>query len=189
MKAFRPLAYTALGVLLGAALGLILWRGIPDGSASPEPSAGVPELTPVMAPLAGARAPDFSARTLEGASIRLSDLRGRAVIINFWATWCEPCRAEMPLLDDRAVALAERGLVVLGVNFDEPEESVRAFRDELGLSFPIVLDPGGQVQSLYRVIGYPTTYFVDAGGVIQAIHLGVMDEGRLDDYLAALGLG
>jgi peroxiredoxin len=66
---------------------------------------------------------------------------------------------------------------------------VRAFRDELGLSFPMVLDPGGQVQSLYRVIGYPTTYFVDAGGVIQAIHLGVMDEARLDDYLADLGLG
>jgi peroxiredoxin len=95
----------------------------------------------------------------------------------------------MPLLDDRSRALAERGLTILGANFDEPEEAVRAFRDELGLSFPLLLDPGGEIQSLYRVIGYPTTYFIDADGVIQAVHLGVMDEAQLDDYLSDLGLG
>jgi peroxiredoxin len=189
VKRRRLLTYTALGVLLGAALGLVLWRGIPDELASPEASAGAPEFTPVVAPLAGSLAPDFGAQALDGQSIRLSELRGRAVILNFWATWCAPCRAEMPLLDDRSRALAERGLTILGANFDEPEEAVRAFRDELGLSFPLLLDPGGEIQSLYRVIGYPTTYFIDADGVIQAVHLGVMDEAQLDDYLSDLGLG
>jgi len=189
VKPLRPLTFTALGALLGAALGLVLWGGLPADPASPEPSAGAPAFTPVAAPLAGARAPDFSAPTLDGSSMRLSDLRGRAVILNFWATWCEPCRAEMPLLDDRSRTLAERGLAVLGVNFDEAVEDVRAFRDELGLTFPLLLDPGGELQSLYRVIGYPTTYFIDADGVIRAVHLGVMDEALLDDYLADLGLG
>jgi peroxiredoxin len=148
-----------------------------------------PGFTPVMAPLVGARAPEFSAPTLAGPPIRLSELRGQAVVLNFWATWCEPCRAEMPLLDDRATALAGQGLVVLGVNFDEPEEDVRAYRDELGLSFPLVLDPGGAVQALYRIVGYPTTYFIDAEGIIRAVHLGVLDEALLDDYLAGLGWG
>lgn len=185
----RALSFTAVGVLLGAALGLVLWRGIPDDLVLPEPSLGAPSFTPVVAPLAGSRAPEFSARTLDGALVRLSELRGRAVVLNFWATWCQPCRAEMPLLDDRSRTLAERGLVVLGANFDEPEEDVRAFRDELGLTFPLLLDPGGEIQSLYRVIGYPTTYFIDADGMIRAVHLGVMDEAQLDGYLADLGLG
>jgi peroxiredoxin len=185
----RSLTFTALGVLLGAALGLVLWRGIPDEVASPESSPGAPEFTPVVGPLVGSLAPDFGARTLDGPSIRLRELRGRTVVLNFWATWCAPCRAEMPLLDERSRALAERGLIVLGANFDEPEEYVRAFRDELGLSFALLLDPGGEIQSLYRVIGYPTTFFIDADGVIRAVHLGVMDEARLDGYLADLGLG
>ena len=185
----RALGFTALGVLLGAALGLVLWRGIPGGLASPEPPVGMPDFTPVVAPLVGALAPDFSARTLDGPSIRLSEQRGQAVVLNFWATWCGPCRAEMPLLDDRARSLAGQGLIVPGVNFDEPEETVRAFRDELGLSFPLLLDPRGEIQSLYRIVGYPTTYFIDADGVIRALHLGVLDEAQLDDYLADLGLG
>ncbi|MBM3120646.1 MAG: TlpA family protein disulfide reductase, partial [Chloroflexi bacterium] len=184
----RPLSFTAVGVLLGAALGLVLWRGIPDEVASPGTVPGAPEFTPVVGPLVGSLAPDFSARSLDGPSIRLSELRGRAVVLNFWATWCAPCRAEMPLLDERSRAWAERGLIILGANFDEPEEDVRAFRDELGLSFPLLLDPGGEIQSLYRVIGYPTTYFIDAEGVIRAVHLGVMDEAQLDGYLADLGL-
>lgn len=189
MKRRRPLSFTALGVVLGAALGLVLWRGIPDEVASPEALPGAPEFTPVVGPLVGMLAPDFGARTLDGLSIRLSELRGRAVVLNFWATWCAPCRAEMPLLEDRSRALAERGLIILGANFDEPEEDVRAFRDELGLSFPLLLDPGGEIQSLYRVFGYPATYFIDADGVIRAVHLGVMDEALLDGYLADLGLG
>lgn len=180
-------AFTAIGVLLGAALGVILWRGIPQpAEPAPTPEAGI---TPVTAPLVGARAPEFSAPSVDGETYRLSEQQGRPVILNFWATWCEPCRAEMPLLEARARELADAGLLIVGVNFDEPEAVVREYRDDLGLTLPLLLDPGGKIQRLYRVVAYPTTFFVGRDGLIRAVHLGVLDENILDEYLAALGLG
>ncbi len=189
MAVRRALTFTAIGILLGSALGLAVWGGIPGDAAPAEPGTGAPGLTPVVAPLVGGRAPDFDALDTDGERRRLSDLQGRIVVLNFWATWCEPCRAEMPLLQARARDLETTGLVVIGVNFDEPAETVRAFQTELGLTFPLLLDPGGPIQSLYRVLAYPTTFFVDAAGVIRFQHLGVMDEGQLDTYLEDMGLG
>jgi peroxiredoxin len=95
----------------------------------------------------------------------------------------------MPLLQARARNLETQGLSVIGVNFDEAATVVRAFQDELELSFPLLLDPGGHINALYRVLAYPTTFFVDAAGVIRFQHLGVMDEGQLDSYLDRMGLG
>ena len=110
------------------------------------------------------------------------------MLLNFWATWCAPCRLEMPAFQQRYRELAPEGLQVLAVNFDESEEEVRAFQQELDLSFPLLLDPGGMVQRIYRVLGYPTTYLVDRDGVIQAIHVGIMSEAQLDGYLLQLGM-
>ncbi len=189
MAARRALTFTAIGLLLGSALGLVVWGGIPSDAAPAEPATGAPGLTPVVAPLVGGRAPGFDALDTAGDRVRLSDLQGRIVVLNFWATWCEPCRAEMPLLQARARDLETTGLTVIGVNYDEPADTVRAFQTELGLTFPLVLDPGGTTQSLYRVLAYPTTFFVDAAGVIRFQHLGVMDERQLDTYLDDMGLG
>lgn len=189
MAVRRALTFTGIGLLLGSALGLAVWGGIPGDAAPAEPVTGATGLTPVVAPLVGGRAPDFDALDTTGDRWRLSDLKGRIVVLNFWAIWCEPCRAEMPLLEARARDLETTGLVVIGVNFDEPAGMVRAFQTELGLTFPLLLDPGGTIQSLYRVLAYPTTFFVDAAGVIRFQHLGVMDEGQLDTYLEDMGLG
>ncbi len=111
------------------------------------------------------------------------------MLINFWATWCGPCRIEMPALQARYDALRDEGFTVLAVDFDEPEDDVRAFRDELDLSFPMLLDPGARVQELYRVRGYPSSFFVDREGVIRVVHIGLMTEGQIDDYLAQVGIG
>jgi thiol-disulfide isomerase/thioredoxin len=109
------------------------------------------------------------------------------VLVNFWATWCDPCRVEMPDLQRRADRWPDR-LSVLGVDFDEPEADVRAFQQDLGLTFPLLLDPGAGVQEKYRIIGYPTTVFVDEGGIVRVRHTGLMSPEQLDEYLASLGL-
>lgn len=169
--------------LIGLAAGLAFFRApvetAPTGPPTPAGSS--------IAPMVGSLAPDFELAALGGGRVRLSDLRGRAVLVNFWATWCDPCRLEMPDLQDRADRFADR-LVVLGVNFDEPESDVRAFAEELDLTFPLLLDPGAEVQELYRVLGYPTSVFIDQAGVIRALHVGIMSPTQLDGYLADLGL-
>jgi thiol-disulfide isomerase/thioredoxin len=177
-----------IGSLLGLSAGLVAWGGFPEPTVLATPS-GATALTPVAAPVVGGIAPDFEAVEISGVEFRLREARGRIVVLNFWATWCEPCRAEMPLLEAASRAYESAGLVVVGVNFDEPADLVRAFQAELGLTFPIVLDPGARIQALYQVLGYPTTFFVDGSGVIQFIHIGSMDEAQLDGYLREMGLG
>jgi cytochrome c biogenesis protein CcmG/thiol:disulfide interchange protein DsbE len=137
------------------------------------------------APEVGAIAPDFALQKVDGETVQLSELRGEVVLINFWATWCIPCAVEMPTIQAR---YNQGGFEVLAVNFDESAEEVQAYLDELGLDFPALLDSGGHVQSLYRVRGYPSTFFVDREGVIRIFHIGEMSATQLDDYLAELGV-
>jgi len=171
------------GLLLGLAIGLAVFAApVASSTAAVAATPG-----PVAAPIVDALAPDFELETVDGEVIRLSDLRGKVVALNFWATWCTPCRLEMPDLQARADAYGDR-LTVLGVNFDETAAEVDAFRQEVGVRFPLLLDPGGEVQRLYRVRGYPTTFFVDPEGVIRIQHLGLMSAGQIDEYLEAMGL-
>ena len=150
--------------------------------------AGVVDSNLETAPVKGALAPDFTLETTNGETISLSDFRGKAVLINFWATWCGPCRTEMPFIQSRFERYAP-DLVVLAVDYDEPKDLVVEFVEELGLTFTVLLDPGGLIQNVYLVRGYPSSFFVDANGVIQAVHIGVMAESQLDEYLAQVGLG
>jgi len=142
-----------------------------------------------VAPFKGSIAPDFKLQNLDGEEVQLSDFRGHPVLINLLATWCGPCRLEMPAIQERFELYEEDGLVVLAVDFDEPAKVVEDFRNELGLTFQILLDPGANVQKLYRNRNYPTSFFVDESGVIQVHHIGVMTEGQLDDNLAEIGVG
>lgn len=137
------------------------------------------------APVEGSRAPDFRLRTLDGDIVQLSDYRGQVVLVNFWATWCAPCRQEMPDIQQR---FEEGNFAVLAVNFNEDPELVSAFVDELGLSFPVLLDPGAAIQKVYQVRGYPTSFFIDEEGVIRIMHLGIMDAATLDANLQAMGV-
>lgn len=165
--------------MIGLAAGLAYFA-----ASAPVPSEGSPPSVP--APVVGALAPLFDLETPEGERVRLADLRGKIVVLNFWATWCGPCRLEMPDLEARAVADPER-LAIVGINFDETAAEVQAFRSEVGVSFPLVLDPGGEVQRLYRVLGYPTTFFVDVEGIIRIRHIGLMSATQIDEYLEEMG--
>ncbi len=177
--------------MLGLGTGLAAFWGIPVREPAGGATTGVSGAVapkPVAAPLVGAPAPDFLLHDLSGAETGPGRLKGQVVLINFWATWCEPCKVEMPAIEQRYQAYRSRGLAVLAVDFDEPEADVRAFRDQLGLTFPVLLDPGAKVQSLYRVLGYPTSFFVDRQGLIRAQHIGLMTEDELDGYLKQVGL-
>jgi peroxiredoxin len=110
------------------------------------------------------------------------------VLINFWATWCSPCRAEMPAIQRRYDALKDQGFTVLAVDDNEAAQDVTAFAQAYELTFPILLDPGETVVGLYRVYAFPTTFIVDQQGVIQKLHIGALTEAALDQYLSDLGL-
>jgi peroxiredoxin len=128
--------------------------------------------------LVGSPAPDFSAPTIAGDTIRLANLRGRVVFLNLWATWCPPCREEMPAMQELYRQLAGPGFEMLAVSADEAGAAVvTPFVRDLGLSFPVLLDPQLEVASRYRVTGYPETYVIDRNGMVVAHMIGPRDWG------------
>jgi peroxiredoxin len=120
----------------------------------------------------GVKAPDFELNQLDGKKVKLSDLQGKKVILNFWATWCPPCKAEMPEMQ-KYFDESPKDVVILAVNID-PQLDVQSFVDEMGITFPIPLDEEDDVNSIYQVISIPTTYFIDTKGIIQFKHIGAM---------------
>lgn len=125
----------------------------------------------------GETAPDFTLTSLEGQEMSLSDFRGKKVVLNFWASWCGPCRKEMPDMQKFYDAYKDKNVEVVAVNlthFERKREHVDEFVKEYGLTFPIPLDVEKQQYDAYKVITIPTTYFLDEKGVIQQKHLGPM---------------
>ncbi|MCO6453486.1 MAG: TlpA family protein disulfide reductase [Caldilineales bacterium] len=118
--------------------------------------------------------PDFTLPLLDGGTMRLSDLRGQPVLLNFWATWCLPCREEMPLFEQAYQEANEDGFMLLAVDVGEDAQSVQAFIDELGLTFPIALDRDQAVTQQYRIVGLPTSYYIDRDGVIKDLLIGAV---------------
>jgi thiol-disulfide isomerase/thioredoxin len=137
------------------------------------------------APHLGHSAPDFTLTTLEGEHLTLSDLRGQPVVLNFWATWCPPCRAEVPALGAVSDSL-EGGAIVLGVDVGESARTVSDFVAERGVSYPIALDGDSATARLYGVRVFPTTYLLDANGVIVEIFTGPVTEPLLRARLDAM---
>lgn len=122
----------------------------------------------------GQQAPDFTLKTLSGERTSLSDVKGKKVLLNFWATWCKPCRQEMPAMEE--LQKEHSDVAVIAVNFTSAEKSekqVQNFADTYHLTFPILIDKKG-INADYNVFSYPTTYILDEKGVIQDIHIGTM---------------
>lgn len=184
-------------VLLGAAAVLILFGSDLFGQEAPE--VGVLDQVPQLsagtlastvsssggeAPAIGDTAPDFTLENLEGNRVSLSGLRGKPVIVNFWASWCGPCRIEMPELEEAYEARREQGLEILAINREEPPEVVRNFfYDELDLTFTPLLDTEAAVANRYQVFNLPTTFFIDKMGTITAVHRGPLTENQIASYL------
>jgi thiol-disulfide isomerase/thioredoxin len=151
-----------------------LGRGYPAVAVKDAPAAG--GLLPI-----GEAAPDFALMLDDGRSLRLSDLQGKPVVINFWATWCGPCRSEMPEL---VKAAQDEDIVVLAIDVQEARAPVEQFAAEFQMNLPIVLDSEGKLRQLYRVPGLPTTYFVGKDGKVAALVVGPLTPQALAERLA-----
>jgi len=139
-------------------------------------------------PEVGASAPAISLDLLGGGKTTLASLLGRPVLINFWATWCAPCRQEMPELAATWQAQRASGLEVLAVNLTDQErpKDVEAFVTELALPFPVLLDKRGRIRERYSLTTLPTTYFVDTLGVVRGMHPGPLTKGALEKGLTLI---
>jgi len=134
----------------------------------------------------GRQAPDFRLESLDGRQVSLADYAGQVVLLNFWATWCPPCKEEIPAIERAYVAHRGEGFMVLGINEGEALEIVQTFASELGITYPVLIDKRGNVAAQYRRRGLPLTLIVDRNGVIQVRHEGYVTAGQLDKYLSGL---
>ncbi|HEY7601762.1 MAG TPA: TlpA disulfide reductase family protein [Methylomirabilota bacterium] len=168
MTRAQVLELSAGVILLGAAIGVAAYWGRPG----PVGRAGA---FPVSRPAESIQAPDIELPELGGRPARLRDHHGRVVVLNFWATWCAPCRDEMPALQGLAQELGPEGLAVVGVNVKEPPAKVEAFVREHGLRFPVLLDADGRAGQAYQVFALPATFVVDRRGALVGTVLGSRD--------------
>ncbi|MBX9973732.1 peroxiredoxin [Cytobacillus firmus] len=129
----------------------------------------------------GLKAPDFELKNLQGETVKLSDYRGKKVMLNFWATWCPPCKAEMP---DIQKFYTQKGneVVILAVNID-PQADVAGFAEEMRVNFPILLDVNEKASNAYQIITIPTTFFIDEEGIIRNKYLSAMSLEIMNQYI------
>jgi cytochrome c biogenesis protein CcmG/thiol:disulfide interchange protein DsbE len=164
------------------------------GNAISDLSAFAPQQPASLAgsgalPLEGQDAPDYTLKTLDGSTLTLSKLRGQPVLINFWASWCEPCRAEMPEIVRAYEAYKADGLVVLAINmtFEDSLPEAQAFVKEFHMPFPVLLDDTGAVaRDAYRLPVLPMSFFVDRKGVIVHRQIGAMNGKQLDTFVGEI---
>lgn len=160
-QTFRLVSITILAL---SALWIGISANLPGGTSNP----GIP------APQVGFLAPEFTLTSLDGQTIALADLRGQAVLLNIWASWCLPCRAEMPAMQEVYQEYASQGFTILAVNAtsQDSQADAAAFAAEYGLTFPILLDIDGQVGELYQVSALPSSFFILPDGTIQEVVIG-----------------
>ena len=131
----------------------------------------------------GGRAPDFTLLSTDGQTISLSQFKGQTILINFWASWCVPCRTEMPDLEEAFRDKGAQGLQVLAVNLQEAQGPARNFATRYGLTFPILLDQDGTVGRSYRLTGLPESWLVDSSGILREHKIGAFSKAELEGLL------
>jgi cytochrome c biogenesis protein CcmG, thiol:disulfide interchange protein DsbE len=167
--------YLLIAVVAIAGSGWIYWTRVPDDA----------EVIARVAAHVNFRAPAFTLTTLDGKLVSSNDFHGKIVLVNFWATWCPPCRSEMPEIE-AAYQAHRNNFVVLGINQAESSNAAKQFADEFHLTFPILLDSNGSVGQLFQVQALPTSFFIDPKGIIRAANLGQMNRAYIETQIAAL---
>ena len=145
-----------------------------------------PAPAPVTTADIGQPAPSLKLPLVGGGEVDLASYQGRPVLLSFWATWCEPCRAEMPAFERAQQRYSDQGLVVLGVDFQEQDPEIVAFLREIGVTFPSAVDRTGEVTRQWRATGLPTTFLIDRQGIIRDVRVGAFTDSMLEDRLTKL---
>jgi cytochrome c biogenesis protein CcmG/thiol:disulfide interchange protein DsbE len=158
--------WNLMTILILAASAAWIWASRTDPQTAT--NGGIP------APIQGFQAPDFKLDTLQGGSVQLSDLRGKPVLVSLWASWCPPCKAEMPAFEKVYRQYADQGFTILAVNASNQDSlaDVQAFVQTNHLTYPILMDSQGQVSQLYDLRSLPTSFFIDGDGMIQEVVVG-----------------
>jgi cytochrome c biogenesis protein CcmG, thiol:disulfide interchange protein DsbE len=175
-------AVLVLGVALIVLLALTSFALLPRGGSE----AGPDSFTVGGHPLFGQPAPEIDLATFDGERMTLSSLRGRPVLVNFWATWCSPCRAEFPLMVQAYAEHADEGLVILGILSDDLVENGRRFAADQGATWPMLYDADDEAWTAYMGLGKPTSFFIDPDGIVRAFSLGPFSEEGLERQLATI---
>lgn len=176
----RAVLLLVSGTSLFAALIIALAAGLPERAVF---TGRILLDDQPVAPEIRALAPPFVGQTLTGGTVRLADLRGQPVVVNFWATWCEPCRVEMPDLQRVYDQYRAQGLRILAVNLGESRTAVAKWAQDFGLTFDVILDEDQRIAALYYLRGQPSTYVVSPDGMITHIFLGPTTESALSAAL------
>lgn len=143
--------------------------------------AALAYLPPAAAELVKGKAPDFTLKSLRGENLKLSEHRGQVVMVNFWASWCAPCRQEMPVLNDLYLKYKDLGFVLLAVNVEEDSSKAKNWLRDLKVAFPVLLDSANTVSKQYEVNAMPSTYIIDKDGNLRYVHRGYLP-GYEDEY-------
>lgn len=188
--------YLILAVIIGL-VGWVVYSNINKSQANggkAEPATSVQQngnesAKPAIGLKKGNEAPDFSLTTSDGKTVKLSDFRGKKVLLNFWATWCPPCRQEIPDMVKYYEANKDKNMIILGVNLTQAEKdptTVPQFLKDNGITYPVLLDTKGIVADQFQVSGIPTSYFIDSKGVIRQVYTGAMTYEFMDTMLSNL---
>lgn len=179
MNSKKKIAGIALGIILLVVAG-VLFINQDGGNASIQDNVGTS---------VGDVAPDFIGETLDGEVVTLSELRGKVVLLNIFASWCAPCLLETPHLVEAAGTYSDE-LVIVGLNLNERDEAVANYRDEFSVPYPLVMDPKGEILDIYTPIGLPTSWFIDPQGVVSYVHAGAMTVDQIEEaFTKAQGSG
>lgn len=173
MNKRNKIAGIAAGIILLVVAG-VLFINQDGSSASGQGNVGTS---------VGDVAPDFTGETLDGELVTLSELRGKVVLLNVFASWCAPCLLETPHLVEVADTYGDE-LAIVGINLNERNEAVANYRDEFGVPYPLVMDPEGEILDIYTPIGLPTSWFIDPQGVVSYVHAGAMTIDQIEDAFA-----
>ncbi len=179
-----PLIASVLAVLIGVLLlaGPSIWPQLqrPQPALESGLSGGLPR--------EGERVPDFSLPTLDGRTVRMSELRGSPVLINFWATWCGPCKQELPLIVEQYNWNKGRGLRVLAIDTlaNDNVEDMRKFAQQFNMNFDVLVDEHDAVAGGWNIMGLPTTLFVKPDGTIAKVHVGQLTADQLKEYMTLI---
>lgn len=171
----------------------VAWREEPSPEETTAPALTITEIAGTERAEFGAdvierkTAKDFELQSLSDETVSLSDYKGQPILVNFWATWCPPCKQEMPLLQAAADQYGE-DLVILAINGGDTMDQIREFVEANGYDMIFLADPENLTAPEYLVRGFPTTFFINVEGLIEATHVGMLDESLLSGYLQEIGI-